>query len=97
MKQVKEVQTKFRKASDDYDYALSKHISASKTKPTECEEAANHMLAAKSKFTTSSLEYTDTVNWELLYILVVDGSEVGLNHLDYSARDSSLGLANLGQ
>lgn len=61
LRQVKEAQSKFRKASDEYESALGKHISAPKTKPTECEESANLMLLAKSKFTTSSLQYTDVV------------------------------------
>ena len=58
---MKEAQGRFRKASDDLDSALNKHVGAPKTKPIECDEAANQLLVSRSKFTAASLEYTDKV------------------------------------
>lgn len=64
LRTVKESQTRFRKASDDLDSALNKHVGAPKTKPIECDEAANQLLVSRSKFTAASLEYTDKVCWK---------------------------------
>lgn len=62
LRHVKESQTKLRRASDDLDSALNKHVGAPKTKPLECDEAANQLLVCRSKFTAVSLEYAEKVS-----------------------------------
>ncbi|XP_067945611.1 arf-GAP with coiled-coil, ANK repeat and PH domain-containing protein 2-like isoform X2 [Watersipora subatra] len=62
LRHVKDSQHKFRRASDDLDSALNKHVGAPKSKPLECDEAANQLLVCRSKFTAMSLEYADKLN-----------------------------------
>lgn len=80
---MKEAQGRFRKASDDLDSSLNKHVGAPKAKPIECDEAANQLLVSRSKFTSASLEYTDKVgvmwltltspmNWRSLHLHIPD-------------------------
>lgn len=68
LRQVKDAQSKFRRSSDDLDSALNRHVGAPKAKPIECDEAANQLLVARSKFTAMSLEYTDKVRLFLLCV-----------------------------
>ena len=57
IKNIKETRKHFEKISDDMDSALNRNSQAQKTKPQECEDAFNLMMANKSCFAHTSLDY----------------------------------------
>ncbi|CAG2173574.1 unnamed protein product, partial [Oppiella nova] len=54
---AKETKRHFDKISDDYDSVLNRHSQIPRTKPTECEEAANLLMATRSCFQHLTLDY----------------------------------------
>lgn len=62
IKKVKETRKHFEKISDDMDNAYIKNAQALKSKPQECEEAANVITAMKSCFAHTSLDYVFQIN-----------------------------------
>ena len=57
IKKVKETRKHFEKISDDLDTALNRNSQALRSKPQECEDAYNLMVANKSSFAHTSLDY----------------------------------------
>ena len=62
IKNIKETRKHFEKISDDMDSALNRNSQAQKTKPQECEDAFNLMMANKSCFAHTSLDYVYQVS-----------------------------------
>ncbi|XP_053378624.1 arf-GAP with coiled-coil, ANK repeat and PH domain-containing protein 2-like [Mercenaria mercenaria] len=62
IKKVKDTRKHFEKISDDLDNALSRNSSALRSKPQDCEDAYNLMMANKSCFAHTSLDYVYQIN-----------------------------------
>lgn len=61
---MKETRKHFEKISDDMDSACSRNSQAPRSKPQECEDAYNLMMANKSCFAHTSLDYVYQVGME---------------------------------
>ncbi|XP_060603418.1 arf-GAP with coiled-coil, ANK repeat and PH domain-containing protein 2-like isoform X2 [Ruditapes philippinarum] len=62
IKKVKDTRKHFEKISDDLDNAISRNSSALRSKPQECEDACNLMMANRSCFAHTSLDYVYQIN-----------------------------------
>ncbi|XP_052821370.1 arf-GAP with coiled-coil, ANK repeat and PH domain-containing protein 2-like isoform X2 [Mya arenaria] len=62
IKKVKDTRKHFEKISDDMDSACSRNSQAPRSKPQECEDAHNLMMANKSCFAHTSLDYVYQIN-----------------------------------
>lgn len=62
IKEVKEQQQHFSKASDTYDSALNKNAQANKSRPTEANDAVNTLSASASYFRHMALDYVYALN-----------------------------------
>lgn len=64
IREVKEQQQHFNKASETYDIALNKNSQANKNRPTDVMDAANNLSASATCFRHMALDYVyalDTV------------------------------------
>ena len=59
---MKETRKHFEKISDDMDNAHTKNSQAPKSKPQECEDANNVLMAMNSAFSHTSLDYVFHIN-----------------------------------
>lgn len=62
IKEVKEQQQHFNKASDTYDSALNKNAQANKSRPAEANDAVNTLSASASYFRHMALDYVYALN-----------------------------------
>ncbi|XP_052284060.1 arf-GAP with coiled-coil, ANK repeat and PH domain-containing protein 2-like isoform X3 [Dreissena polymorpha] len=62
IKKVKETRKHFEKISDDMDNACNRSSQSPRSKPQECEDAHNLMMANKSCFAHTALDYVYQVN-----------------------------------
>ncbi|CAF0882214.1 unnamed protein product [Adineta steineri] len=62
IRKVKDQGKLFERLSSDYDIALQKNADASKTKPHVCEDASKILLATRSCFGHTSIDYTYQIN-----------------------------------
>lgn len=62
IKEVKEQQQHFNKASDTYDSALNKNAQANKSRPAEVNDAVNTLSASASYFRHMALDYVYALN-----------------------------------
>lgn len=62
IKNIKDTRKHFEKISDDMDSAMNRNSQAPKSKPQECEDAFNLMMANKSCFAHTSLDYVYQIN-----------------------------------
>ncbi|XP_064611026.1 arf-GAP with coiled-coil, ANK repeat and PH domain-containing protein 2-like isoform X2 [Liolophura sinensis] len=62
IKKVKEAKRHFEKISDEMDNALTRNSQAPKSKPSECEEANNHLTVMRKCFSHTSLDYVFQIN-----------------------------------
>ncbi|OWF46700.1 arf-GAP with coiled-coil, ANK repeat and PH domain-containing protein 2-like isoform X2 [Mizuhopecten yessoensis] len=62
IKKVKDSKKDFEKISDELDSALVRNAGVQRSKPLECEEAANQLKAKRSGFSLASLDYVFQIN-----------------------------------
>ncbi|CAF4607922.1 unnamed protein product [Rotaria sp. Silwood1] len=62
IKKVKDQGKLFERLSSDYDIALQKNADASKTKPHVCEDTSKILIATRSCFGHTSIDYTYQIN-----------------------------------
>ncbi|XP_061163499.1 arf-GAP with coiled-coil, ANK repeat and PH domain-containing protein 2-like isoform X2 [Saccostrea echinata] len=62
IKQVKDSQKDFEKASTELDNAINRNASIPRTKPQECEEAATMLKAKKSCFAHTAVDHVFQIN-----------------------------------
>ncbi|KAL4221052.1 ArfGAP with coiled-coil [Mactra antiquata] len=62
IKKVKDTRKHFEKISDDLDSAMSRNSVAPRSKPQECEDSQNLMMANRSCFAHTSLDYVYQIN-----------------------------------
>ncbi|XP_036369185.1 arf-GAP with coiled-coil, ANK repeat and PH domain-containing protein 2-like isoform X5 [Octopus sinensis] len=62
IRKVKEAKKYFEKISDEMDNALIKNSNALRSKPQECEDATNGLIAMSSAFAHNSLDYVYQIN-----------------------------------
>ncbi|CAM4818481.1 unnamed protein product [Rotaria magnacalcarata] len=62
IKKVKDQGKLFERLSSDYDIALQKNADASKAKPHLCEDASKILIATRSCFGHTSIDYTYQIN-----------------------------------
>ncbi|CAF0774316.1 unnamed protein product [Adineta steineri] len=62
IKKVKDQGKLFERLSSDYDLALQKNADASKTKPHICEDVSKILIATRSCFGHTSIDYTYQMN-----------------------------------
>ncbi|CAF0993892.1 unnamed protein product [Adineta ricciae] len=62
IKKVKDQGKLFERLSSDYDIALQKNADASKTKTHACEDASKILIATRSCFGHTSIDYTYQIN-----------------------------------
>ncbi|CAF0914961.1 unnamed protein product [Rotaria sordida] len=62
IKKVKDQGKLFERLSSDYDIASQKNADASKTKPHVCEDASKILIATRSCFGHTSIDYTYQIN-----------------------------------
>lgn len=62
IKKVKDSKKDFEKISDELDSALVRNAGVQRSKPLECEEAANQLKAKRSGFSLASLDYVYQIN-----------------------------------
>ncbi|XP_033763338.1 arf-GAP with coiled-coil, ANK repeat and PH domain-containing protein 2-like isoform X2 [Pecten maximus] len=62
IRKVKDSKKDFEKISDELDSALVRNAGVQRSKPLECEEAANQLKAKRSGFALASLDYVFQIN-----------------------------------
>ncbi|CAF2460790.1 unnamed protein product [Rotaria sp. Silwood2] len=62
IKKVKDQGKLFERLSSDYDIALQKNADASKTKPHVCDDTSKILIATRSCFGHTSIDYTYQIN-----------------------------------
>ena len=62
IRKVKETRKHFEKISDDMDNALIKNAQAPRSRSQECDDATNVLMAMRSCFGHTSLDYVFQVN-----------------------------------
>ncbi|XP_062590479.1 arf-GAP with coiled-coil, ANK repeat and PH domain-containing protein 2-like isoform X2 [Saccostrea cucullata] len=62
IKQVKDSQKDFEKASTELDNAINRNASVPRTKPQECEDAATMLKAKKSVFAHTAVDHVFQIN-----------------------------------
>lgn len=77
---MKETRKHFEKISNDLDTALVKNSQASRNKPHECEEVNNIVLATRSGFLHTALDYV----FQVCSTPGLDFSLYGLRLLEFS-------------
>ena len=62
IRKVKDAKKYFEKISDDMDNALIRNSNVLRSKPQECEEVTNGLIATRSAFAHNSLDYVYQVS-----------------------------------
>ncbi|XP_033097864.1 arf-GAP with coiled-coil, ANK repeat and PH domain-containing protein 2-like [Anneissia japonica] len=62
LKKVKDTKRAFYKISEDFDTSLNKHAQVSRSKAMEAEEAGNLLIATRSAFGHTALDYVKELN-----------------------------------
>lgn len=62
IRKVKDAKKYFEKISDEMDNALIRNSNVLRSKPQECEEATNGLIATRSAFAHNSLDYVYQIN-----------------------------------